>query len=114
MTLPELLEPAVRTSGVAGAMVVSRDDGLLVAGTIRSEVNGSAVAALASRLAERVRVLAEAMGRAEPELIELWGSEGTLLAAPAGAGLLLVAVVSSGADPEPVRRELLRLTDKVA
>lgn len=113
MTLHDLLEPAATTPGVLGALIVSREDGLVVAGSLQSNVNGPAVAALAASLAGKAQALAEALGEPEPTMLELSGSEGTLLAAPARAGLLLVAVSARGADNGELRRELLRLADRV-
>jgi len=109
----EMLAPLATAAGVLGALVVSRDDGLVVAGSLQPEVPGPAVAALGASLARRAQSLTEVLGQPEPAVLELAGNEGTLLAAPAQAGLLLVAVTSRGTDLDPVRRELLRLAERV-
>ena len=112
MNLTELLEPALRAPGVLGALVVSREDGLVVAGTLEPHVNGKAVAALAASLARRGASLAEALGEPEPRLLELEGTEGSVLAAPGRPGLLLVAIVARGASLVSVKAELLRLAEQ--
>ncbi|HLB54650.1 MAG TPA: roadblock/LC7 domain-containing protein [Gemmatimonadales bacterium] len=113
MILREMLEPAAQAAGVLGALVVSRDDGLVVAGALQPKVNGPAVAALAASLARRAQGLTEVLGQPEPLLMELAGNEGTLLAVPARAGLLLVAITARGADLAAVRRQLLGLAERV-
>ena len=113
MSLQSLLEPASTIPGVIGAVIVSRDDGLVVAGSFQPHLNGAAVAALAAGLMRRAGNLAAALGRPEPGLLELAGSEGTLLAVPAEPGLLLVAVTARGADLTPARRELRHLAGRV-
>ena len=113
MTLQEMLEPVVKAPGVLGSVIVSREDGLVVAGSFQGHVNGPAVAALAASLARRAGSLADALHQPEAAIIELVGGDGTLLAAPARAGLLLVVVTSPGANPVPAREELLRLADRV-
>jgi len=113
MTLQDLLEPAAQTAGVLGTLIVSRDDGLVVAGQLQRPVKGPAVAALAAALAAKAAAVAEALGEPEPSILELAGSEGALFAAPARSGLLLVTVAARGADTAEIRRELLRLADRV-
>ncbi|MGQ0702506.1 MAG: roadblock/LC7 domain-containing protein [Gemmatimonadales bacterium] len=113
MILSELLEPAARAPGVIGALVVSREDGLVVAGRLQPNINGKAVAALAASLARRSATLAAVLGEPEPPILELEGTEGSVLAAPGRAGLLLVAVMARGANPLPARTALVRLAEQV-
>ena len=55
MRLADTLAGLTRVPGVRGALIVSRDDGLVVADTLMEGINGAAVAALAASLAGRMR-----------------------------------------------------------
>lgn len=96
MSLSDALTDITRIPGVRGALVVSREDGLVVADALMEGVDGNAVAALAASLAARMRNVTTVLGQPEPVLLMLGGTEGILLLAPGRSGLLLVAV--AGAD----------------
>lgn len=96
MSLSDALTDITRIPGVRGALVVSREDGLVVADALMEGVDGNAVAALAASLAARMRGVTTVLGQPEPVLLMLGGTEGILLLAPGLSGLLLVAV--AGAD----------------
>jgi predicted regulator of Ras-like GTPase activity (Roadblock/LC7/MglB family) len=113
MSLQTLVEPLQRARGVRGALVVSREDGLVVSSALHEGVNGPAVAALSASLCRRIDTLTRALGQPVPMVFELSGSEGSLLAAPARSGLLVVAVTSRDADREAVRHELAELAKEV-
>jgi predicted regulator of Ras-like GTPase activity (Roadblock/LC7/MglB family) len=113
MMMQDLLEALTAVPGVRGALVVSREDGLVVSGALQSGVNGAAVAALSASLARRIDSLTRAIGQSGPPLFELGGSEGTLLVAPAAAGLLLVAVTAREADRAAIQEQLLRRAGEV-
>ncbi len=113
MSLQSLLAPLQTAPGVRGALVVSREDGLVVSSALGEGVNGAAVAALSASLSRRIHLLTEALGQPDPPFFELEGAEGILMAAPARTGLLLVAVTSRDADRELVHRHLLRLAEEV-
>lgn len=107
MNLADLLTGLTRLPGVRGALIVSRADGLVVADSLMEGVDGPAVAALAASLAGRMRRVTAALGQAEPVLMHLTGTEGSLLAAPGGQDLLIVAVASPDANPGEIRLRLL-------
>lgn len=113
MNFQALLEPLERLPGVRGALIVSREDGLVVSGALHAGTNGAAVAALSASLSRRIDTLTRALGQSAVPLFELAGTEGTLVAAPARAGLLLVAVIARDADRAAVHRHLLRLAGEV-
>ena len=54
MSLRDLLDELTRIPGVRGALVVSREDGLVVADSLMESVDGKAVAALAASLTGRM------------------------------------------------------------
>ncbi len=56
------LDLITRVRGVRGAMLVSGDDGIVVAEQLMEGIKGAAVAALASSLAARLRRAMEAAG----------------------------------------------------
>jgi hypothetical protein len=76
-------------------------------------VNGAAIAALSASLARRIDTLAGALSHQRPELFELAGSEGSLLAVTASAELLLVAVTSRDIDRDRVQEAVLRVAREI-
>ncbi len=107
MKLADTLAGLTRIPGVRGALIVSRDDGLVVADTLMEGINGAAVAALAASLAGRMRGVTAALGQPEPVMMYLAGSGGMLLAAPGANGLLVVAVAASEVNTGELRLVLL-------
>ena len=85
----------------------------MVSSSLAPGVNGPAIAALSASLARRIDTLAGALGRHRPELFELAGSEGSLLAAPASPELLLVAVTSRDIDRDRVQETILQVTREI-
>lgn len=114
MTLSATLATLTRIPGVRGALIVSRDDGLIVADALMEGINGAAVAALAASLVGRMRGLTTALGQPEPVLIYLAGSGGALLAAPGANGLLVVAVAAPDVNAGELRLGLLDAAGKTA
>jgi predicted regulator of Ras-like GTPase activity (Roadblock/LC7/MglB family) len=108
-----LLDGLTRVPGVLGAFLVSLEDGLVVADASVQDVDGAAVAALSARLATRVGRMAEVMGLAAPDLFELDGEGGALMAARAGEGLLLVALTTEGANLGLLRLALRQSAERV-
>jgi predicted regulator of Ras-like GTPase activity (Roadblock/LC7/MglB family) len=114
MSLRELLGELIPLAGVRGALVVSRDDGLVVADALMEDVDGRAVAALAASLAERMAGVTRALGQPEPVAWQLQGSEGILLAAPARDGLLVVALADSEVNAAELRLRVLSAAERAA
>jgi len=92
----QALDLVTRVRGVRGAMLVSADDGIVVAEQLMEGIKGAAVAALAGSVASR---LAE---------------QGALLVVGAPSGILVVAVAEPDVNVGLVRLELLRAAEVVA
>lgn len=107
------LDTITRVSGVRGAMIVTREDGLIVTDSLMEGVRGNAVAALAASLAKRVGNASVASGAGAPRFLHLQGTNGVLLAVPAGDDLLLVAIADPAVNIGLVRLELIRGAETV-
>ena len=102
------LDLVTRVAGVRAAMLVSGDDGLIVAEQLMEGVKGSAVAALAASLSMRLRRAMEAAGLGGSQFWHLQADEGALLVVPTASGVLVVAVTEAGVNVGMVRLELLK------
>lgn len=108
------LDTVTRVRGVRGAMIVSAEEGLVVAESSMEGVDGSAVAALAAGLVARLARATEAAGRTPPVFVHLQAEEGGLLAVPAAGDLLVVAVTDPAVNVGLVRLELRRAAEHLA
>ena len=109
-----LLDGITRVSGVRGALLVSADDGLVVAEASMRDVDGAAAAALVSSLARKLGRITGAIGCAAPRLVMLEAERGGLAAAPAAEGLLLVAVTDADANIGLLRLALRDAVERLA
>jgi predicted regulator of Ras-like GTPase activity (Roadblock/LC7/MglB family) len=107
------LEALTRLRGVRGALVVSQDDGLVVAESVMGGLNGGALAAVGATLATRALELAGRGGFGEPRLVHLQADEGALLVAP-GRELALVALAGRDVPIGLLRLEMLRTAERLA
>jgi predicted regulator of Ras-like GTPase activity (Roadblock/LC7/MglB family) len=110
------LDLITRVRGVRGAMLVSTEDGLIVAEQLMEGVKGGAVAALAASLAGRLQRAMEAAGIGSSVFWHLQGEHGALLVVPGGkaaGGILVVAVAEPDVNIGLVRLELLRAAEAV-
>jgi len=109
------LDMVTRVRGVRGAMLVSGDDGLVVAEQLMEGIKGTAVAALAASLAGRLRRAMEAAGIGVSVFWHLQAEQGALLVVPGigEGGLLVVAVAEPDVNIGLVRLELLRAAEAV-
>src|SRR5207249_10450097 len=78
------LDLITRVRGVRGAMLVSAEDGLIVAEQLMEGIKGGAVAALAASLAGRLRRAMEAAGTGTSVLWHLQAEPGAVLVVPGG------------------------------
>jgi len=109
------LDQITRVPGVRGAMLVSGDDGLVVAEHLMEGIRGPAVAALAASLATRLRRAMEAAGAGTGQFWQLLCEGGGLLVVPGpSGGLLIVAITAPDVNVGLVRLELLRAAEAVA
>ena len=112
--MSKALDLITRVRGVRGAMLVSAEDGLVVAEQLMEGIKGSAVAALAASLAGRLRRAMEAAGTGTSVFWHLQGEQGALLVVPGGedsGNLLVVAVAEPDVNIGLVRLELLRAAE---
>ena len=107
------LDLVTRVRGVRGAMLVSAEDGLVVAEQLVEGIKGTAVAALAGSLAARLGRAMAAAGVGPSAFWHLQGDEGALLVVPAPSGTLVVAVTDPDVNVGLVRLELLRAAEVV-
>lgn len=107
----QVLDLITRVRGVRGAMLVSGDDGLVVAEQLMEGIKGTAVAALAASLAGRLRRAMEAAGIGASVFWHLQAEHGALLVVPAASGILVVAVTEPDVNVGLVRLELLRAAE---
>jgi predicted regulator of Ras-like GTPase activity (Roadblock/LC7/MglB family) len=115
---PERLYPALdritRVRGVRGAMVVSAEDGLVVADALMEGIRGNAVAALAGSLAARLARAGAAAGAGEQRFVHLAADGGALLLLPGSDGLLIVAVTDHQVNVGLARLEMQRAAEDIA
>ena len=107
------LESITRVRGVRGAMVVSAEEGLVVAESSMEGIDGAAVAALTAGVVARLARATEAAGRTAPAFVHLRADGGGLMAVPAPGDLLVVAVTDPEVNVGLVRLELRRAADQV-
>ncbi|PYP37122.1 MAG: hypothetical protein DMD46_06835 [Gemmatimonadetes bacterium] len=107
------LDLVTRVRGVRGAMLVSADDGIIVAEQLMEGIKGPAVAALAASLATRLRRAMEAAGVGASLFWHLQAEQGALLVVPTAGGTLVVAVAEPDVNVGLVRLELLRAGEVV-
>jgi len=108
------LDQITRVPGVRGAMLVSAEDGLVVAEHLMEGIRGPAVAALAGSLATRLRRAMEAAGAGTGQFWQLLCEGGGLLVVPGASGILIVAITAPDVNAGLVRLELLRAAETVA
>ena len=99
--------------GVQGSMLVSANDGLIVAEQLMEDVDGRAVAALAASLAGRLRRTTESAGLTAPSVIHMRAENGSLLAVPAADDLLVVVVARADAKIGLARLEMLAVAQEM-
>lgn len=111
------LDLVTRVRGVRGAMLVSAEDGLIVAEQSMEGIKGATVAALAASLAGRLQRTMEAAGIGSSVFWHLQGEQGALLVVPrgnaGGEGILVVAIAEPDVNIGLVRLELLRAAEAV-
>jgi len=98
----QALDLITRVGGVRGAMLVSAEDGIVVAEQLMEGIKGAAVAALAASLSTRLRRAMEAAGVGA-----------SLFVVPTPNGILVVAVAEPDVNVGLVRLELLRAAEVV-
>ncbi len=111
--MKEVLDRLSRLRGVSGALLVSLDDGLIVAEASMDGVDGQAVAALTASLRARLGAAMKAARLDQPSFVHLAAERGALMAVPAGNDLLVVAVADANVNVGLARVELLQAAEQV-
>ncbi|MEO5825814.1 MAG: roadblock/LC7 domain-containing protein [Gemmatimonadales bacterium] len=94
----QLLDSATAVPGVRGAVLVSVDDGLVIAESAMDHLATADVAALASAIVQRACRVSAAAGHRTPHSVRVSGEAGTLMAFAADGLLWLVAVADPSAE----------------
>lgn len=101
------LERVTRVPGVKGSLLISAGDGLVVAERLMDGIDGRAVAALAANLVQRLGRATAGAGMQSPTFVHLRSNGGSVLAAPGGDDLVLVALAGLEANLGLARLEML-------
>lgn len=109
-----ILNGITRVQGVRTAALVSTGDGLVVAESSMEGTNTAALAALTASLVSRLGKAMAAAGQMPPDIIHLEAERGHLLARPAPADLLLVAVAEVTTNVSLLRLALLDAAERLA
>jgi predicted regulator of Ras-like GTPase activity (Roadblock/LC7/MglB family) len=112
--LDAALDRVTRVRGVRGAMLVSGDDGLIIAEALMEGVRGNAVAALAASLATRFGRAMDTAGSGKQRFVHLAAERGTLLIMPAPDGLLLVTLADRHVNVGLARLEMQQAVEELA
>jgi predicted regulator of Ras-like GTPase activity (Roadblock/LC7/MglB family) len=108
------LESITRVRGVRGAMIVSAEEGLVIAESSMEGIDGAAVAALTAGVVARLARATEAAGRTAPAFVHLRANGGGLMAVPGQGDLMVVAVTDPEVNVGLVRLELRRAAEHIA
>jgi predicted regulator of Ras-like GTPase activity (Roadblock/LC7/MglB family) len=108
------LEGLTGISGVRGAMLANRDDGIVVAEAIMEDVESGALAALASSLARRLETAALAAKGGAAGFLHLQATNGALFVAPVGTEMLLIVSADKGVNVGRARLEMSRVAEEPA
>jgi predicted regulator of Ras-like GTPase activity (Roadblock/LC7/MglB family) len=108
------LERVTRVGGVRGAMLVTADDGLIIADASMDDVRGHAVAALAASLAKRFMRVSKAATVGTPQLVHLQAERGTLVIVTGPSGILVVTMGGPEMNVGLAKLEMLRVAEVVA
>jgi len=92
------LREVTGVAGVLGALIMSAEDGLVVAETAMEDLATADVAALAAALVMRAARCTAAMEAGAPQAASLVGDRGALLAVAGPAPLWLVAVARNDGE----------------
>ena len=109
----QALERVTQVPGVRGSLLISADDGLVVAERLMEGIDGRAVAALAASLVQRLARATSGAGLQRPRFVHLRGNAGAVLATPGANDLVLVAVVDPDVNLGRARIEMLDAVGRV-
>ncbi len=93
-----ILDEVTGVAGVRGALIVSSEDGLVVAEAAMASLETADVAALAAGLASRAGRVARVAGASAPTAVRLTAERGSVIAVAGDAQLWLVAITDPSAE----------------
>ncbi len=93
-----LLDEVTAIPGVRAAVVVAADDGLVIHEAAMGDLDSADVAALAAALVRRGARLLGTLGGGRPQVLQLGGAGGTIVAAAGPDPLWLIAVAAPEAE----------------
>lgn len=108
------LEDVTRVAGVRSALLVSEEDGLVIAESSLEGQATEAAAAFAARLVQRLGGLTRTLATPPMSVLLLQAEKGQLFVAVGGDGLLLVALTSNDVNIGEVRLALLDVAGRLA
>jgi predicted regulator of Ras-like GTPase activity (Roadblock/LC7/MglB family) len=111
--LRQSLDKITRVRGVRGALLVTGDDGLIVADAVMDSVRGDAVAALGANLATRMAKTCECSGVGSLQFVHLQSVQGTLLVMPLAEEVVLVVIGDKDINVGLVRLEMQGMSEAV-
>jgi len=109
----QALDNITHVRGVRGALLVTSEDGLVVADALMEGIRGDAVAALAASLTAKLTKAAESAGVGYPHFVHLQAQDGTLVGLPTTNGVLVVVVADRQLNVGLVRLEMLRAAEAI-
>lgn len=115
--MPDLqatLEPLVRIRGVRGAILLSGEDGVIVAEALTDDVRSVGAAALVASLVDRANALSTVLGRGNVRCLQLHAESGSILVARVPGEMLLVLLAGPQTPVGLARLELLKIAERIA
>ncbi len=110
----QALKSITQVHGVRGALVVTHDDGLIVADSLVEGVRGNAVAALTASLVKRMGLAAHAACGGAQQFLHLQARDGSVFVMPTAGDVVIVAIADEHVDMGLVRLEMAHMAREVA
>lgn len=110
----QALKNITQVHGVRGALVVTQDDGLVVADSLVEGVRGNAVAALTASLVKRMGLAAQAACGGAQQFLHLQARDGAVFVMPTSGDVVIVAIADQHVDIGLVRLEMAHMAQAVA
>lgn len=115
--MPDLqatLEPLVRIRGVRGVLLLSGEDGVIVAEALTEDIRSVGAAALVASLVDRVNALSEVLGRGNVRCLQLHAESGSILVARVPGEMLLALLAGPQTPVGLARLELIKIAERIA
>jgi predicted regulator of Ras-like GTPase activity (Roadblock/LC7/MglB family) len=109
----EMLDGLTRQRGVRASLIVSENDGLVVASSLRFGQDGDRVAALAASMYRKARLSARAARLGAVAFLQLDAERGRVCAAGGRSDLVIVVVADPAANVGLIRVELLKALESL-